>query len=113
MLIVGGILVPLWSWRSVFWFLTALALLLVLATLLVVRETLPAQERRAGGIRSALVDMVELLRTPGVPHSHAAVLGQLRDHVRVHLPTPMRSGPWKLAAFAWSPRAPARGPTAP
>lgn len=57
--IVGGWLLGWSSWRSIFWFLTAFALLLLLASLVLLPETHPATRRtplRPGALARAVVD---------------------------------------------------------
>lgn len=62
--IVGGILVPGFGWRSVFWFLSVLGLIMLTCVAVFVGESLPPQDRHTGGARRALGDMGALLRSP-------------------------------------------------
>lgn len=51
--LLGGITLALGgSWRSIFWVLTALAVLMLLAAALVVPESLPPERRSSGGLRT-------------------------------------------------------------
>ncbi|WIM67056.1 multidrug effflux MFS transporter [Corynebacterium breve] len=59
--LIGGVLVPTLGWRSVFWFLAILSAGLFAAALFLVPESLPAEERRPGGIKSSLHDMSALV----------------------------------------------------
>ncbi|MBV6697250.1 multidrug effflux MFS transporter [Kitasatospora aureofaciens] len=60
--IVGAQLLQVTSWRGTFGALTALGLLLVLAALGALRETLPAEARHGGGLGATLRTMGGLLR---------------------------------------------------
>lgn len=55
--LVGGVLVPLGGWRSVFWLLAGLSAVTALAVWAAVPESLDADARRTGGPRSTLADM--------------------------------------------------------
>lgn len=57
--LVGGALVPGIGWRGVFWVLTALSVVLWLLGLLFVHESLPVEQRRAGGV----IQLMSLIRT--------------------------------------------------
>lgn len=61
--IIGGVMIPSLGWRSVFWFLTVLATIMFFSVLFIVPETLPAEQRSAGGIRSSLSDVGVLLKS--------------------------------------------------
>lgn len=60
--VVGGLIVPAYTWRGVFWFLALLGALLTLAVWFVVPESLPADRRHGGGVPTALGNMGILLR---------------------------------------------------
>ena len=49
--LAGGQLLRLTDWRGVFWVLAAVGALLLLATIFVIDETLPARPRERGGLR--------------------------------------------------------------
>ena len=53
----GGAVVPFWGWRGVFWLLAVLSALTLVAVIAAVPESLRDEDRRAGGLRSTLVDM--------------------------------------------------------
>ncbi|MCT2057103.1 multidrug effflux MFS transporter [Dietzia cinnamea] len=55
--LVGGAVVPFGGWRSVFWLLAALAAVTAVGVAVAVPESLPAADRRAGGVRAALSGM--------------------------------------------------------
>lgn len=57
--LAGGAVVPLLGWRGVFWVLTILSVLLWLLALLFIHESLPKDQRRAGGV----AELVSLART--------------------------------------------------
>lgn len=59
--VIGGLIIPVFTWRGVFWFLAGFTALLCVGAALLIPETLPAESRRAGGVRSALADMRHLL----------------------------------------------------
>lgn len=63
--LVGSALFTSLGWRSVFWALTALAMLMLVAAALVVRETLPPEQRSTGGGARLRADVSRVLRTPG------------------------------------------------
>ena len=48
---IGGTLADLGSWRTVFWFLTAVGAAMVVAAFLGLPETLPPERRQPGGLR--------------------------------------------------------------
>lgn len=52
--LVGGQLLRITSWRGVFWLVAAIAALVLAATALGLRETLPARERSDGGLHARL-----------------------------------------------------------
>ena len=59
--VLGGELLRLVDWRGIFAVLTAIVLLLTLASTLQVRETLPPQQRTPGGLRQTLQQIRQLL----------------------------------------------------
>jgi DHA1 family bicyclomycin/chloramphenicol resistance-like MFS transporter len=59
--VVGGQLAEITDWRGIFGFLAAIGVLLLVACLLVFRETLPAELRVAGGLAQTGRDMRRLL----------------------------------------------------
>ncbi len=60
--IIGGQLLHVTDWRGVFVALSAVGALMLLASWLIVTETLPPQLRRSGGVAEALTTMGALLR---------------------------------------------------
>lgn len=62
--LVGGLIVPTLGWRAVYWFLAGLGITVLIAAFFVVSESLPREHRRAGGVRSAVSDMLALQRSP-------------------------------------------------
>ncbi len=48
--VIGGQVLRIGTWRTVFWVLTGIGVLLVVLTVLFVQESLPAERRTAGGI---------------------------------------------------------------
>ena len=59
--VLGGQLNRVTDWRGIFGVLAAFGLVLLLAGWFGVRETLPPERRRAGGLRATLVGFAELL----------------------------------------------------
>lgn len=59
--LAGGLIVPQFGWRAVFWFLAVLGVGTLIGNALLIEETLPPEERRAAGLRSAGRDMASLL----------------------------------------------------
>ncbi|SES30988.1 multidrug effflux MFS transporter [Corynebacterium cystitidis] len=62
--IVGGLMIPSLGWRSVFWFLAALAAIMFVSVFFLVPETLPESERSSGGVKASLRDIRVLLNNP-------------------------------------------------
>lgn len=63
--LIGGVLLSVGSWRSVFWTLAGLGLVLCVAALTTFPETLPADRRAVGvGVRPTVRRMIGLLRIP-------------------------------------------------
>lgn len=60
---IGGLLLGLLGWRSIFWVLAAIGVVAVIATLRIVPETLPPQARRQSRLVWALIASVRVLRT--------------------------------------------------
>ena len=59
--VIGGQLASVTDWRGIFVFLAAIGAVILVACLLVFRETLPAERRVAGGLRQTGRDMRRLL----------------------------------------------------
>jgi DHA1 family bicyclomycin/chloramphenicol resistance-like MFS transporter len=59
--VIGGQLATVTDWRGVFLFLAAVGVLILMASLVVFRETLPAERRVAGGFSHTLNDFRRLL----------------------------------------------------
>ena len=59
--VIGGQLATVTDWRGVFLFLAAVGVLILVASLVVFRETLPAERRVAGGFSHTLNDFRRLL----------------------------------------------------
>ncbi len=59
--VIGGQLAAVTDWRGVFLFLAAIGVAILLASLLIFRETLPADRRIAGGLAHTLRDFRRLL----------------------------------------------------
>lgn len=60
--IIGAQLLTVGSWRLVFWVLAGIGVLLTAATYLVIDESLPADQRTSGGLRSTLRSFIVVLR---------------------------------------------------
>jgi len=60
--VIGGQLANVTDWRGIFRFLAAVGAVILVAALAVVRETLPAQRRIAGGLAQTFGGFAELLR---------------------------------------------------
>jgi MFS transporter, DHA1 family, multidrug resistance protein len=63
--LVGGQILVRFGWRAVFWTLAAYALVCLAAVLLLLRESLPAEQRSLGGVGEALRVYARLLRDGG------------------------------------------------
>ncbi|MGT2426534.1 Bcr/CflA family efflux MFS transporter [Amnibacterium kyonggiense] len=59
---IGGLLLPFGGWRAIFWFLAAIGVLMTVAAVGGIPETLPADRRRPGGLRQLVARSGELLR---------------------------------------------------
>lgn len=62
--VIGGLLLGLGPWPLIFWFLAGLAVVLIVATLVVLPETHPPADRTPLRIGALLRDLVEVARTP-------------------------------------------------
>ncbi len=62
--LVGGVLGPALGWRSVFWFLAAVNVVMVAIVVFMVPETLPPEKRSTGALRNLLPNIGRLLRRP-------------------------------------------------
>ncbi|QSB15381.1 multidrug effflux MFS transporter [Natronosporangium hydrolyticum] len=71
--VVGGLILIPGTWRTVFWAITALGVVMLLAVLTGIPETLPAQRREPGGLRPTWGRMADLLRDAPF-RRHVAVL---------------------------------------
>ena len=58
----GALLAATGSWRPMFWLLAAISLVLALATFRAIPETLPAERRHTGGLRSTGRAFIDLAR---------------------------------------------------
>lgn len=58
---LGGVILTVGDWRSIFVFLAAIGILMVASILLGIPETLPPERRHAGGLGNALARMKDLL----------------------------------------------------
>ena len=58
---IGGLILTVGTWRTIFWCLSALGLVMVLAVAARLPETLPPSERHPGGLASTGTRMVDLL----------------------------------------------------
>jgi DHA1 family bicyclomycin/chloramphenicol resistance-like MFS transporter len=59
--VIGSVILTFGSWRSVFWALVGFGVLMVLAVLFRMPETLPVSERHPGGLAATLNRMSDLL----------------------------------------------------
>lgn len=60
--IFGALVITTAGWRDVFWVLAGMGALMVLTALWWVPETLPVERRHAGGLRTSLAGIGEVLR---------------------------------------------------
>ena len=60
--VVGGQVLRVGTWRTVFWVLAGIGAALAVATWLVVRESLPAERRSQGGVRAVFSAFAVVLR---------------------------------------------------
>ncbi|WP_230930446.1 multidrug effflux MFS transporter [Dietzia aurantiaca] len=56
----GGAVVPFGGWRGVFWLLAGLSAITLIGVIAAIPESLNAEDRRAGDLRSTLADMREV-----------------------------------------------------
>jgi MFS transporter, DHA1 family, multidrug resistance protein len=63
--VIGGQILRVGTWRTVFWVLAGIGLVLMVLSFLIVRETLPAQRRSGGGLPATLAAFATLLRDRG------------------------------------------------
>jgi DHA1 family bicyclomycin/chloramphenicol resistance-like MFS transporter len=59
---IGGVILSVGDWRSIFVFLAAIGALMVTGVLVGIPETLPPERRHAGGLGNTLARMKDLLR---------------------------------------------------
>lgn len=60
--ILGGLILRATSWRGVFFVLTGIGILLFLATLIILPETLPLKKRISGGLQATAAEMGRICR---------------------------------------------------
>ncbi|HET8993033.1 MAG TPA: multidrug effflux MFS transporter [Rhodococcus sp. (in: high G+C Gram-positive bacteria)] len=60
--LIGGAIVLSVGWRAVFWFLAAMSVLMLVAIVVFVPESLPADKRKAGGIGAMARELGTVLR---------------------------------------------------
>jgi DHA1 family bicyclomycin/chloramphenicol resistance-like MFS transporter len=60
--VIGGQVLEVTTWRGIFVVLAGIGAVLLVAALVGLRETLPAERRRAGGVRATAAMMASLLR---------------------------------------------------
>lgn len=80
----GSILLVAFGWSSIFWVLTIVAILMLLATWKWVPESLSRRQRTHGGILSALTDYISLLRQRefmGYTFSGSFIMGGLFTYI--------------------------------
>ncbi|WP_395725322.1 multidrug effflux MFS transporter [Nakamurella sp.] len=63
--VIGGQILRVGTWRTVFWVLAGIGVVLLVLSFLIVRETLPAQRRSGGGLPATLTAFGILLRDRG------------------------------------------------
>jgi DHA1 family bicyclomycin/chloramphenicol resistance-like MFS transporter len=63
--VIGGQVLRVGSWRTVFWVLAGIGLVLLVLAAVVVKETLPPERRAAGGLTSTLQAFGSLVRDRG------------------------------------------------
>lgn len=61
---VGGLILAVSTWRTVFWVLTAVTLLMAAAVFVLVPESLPAERRHSGGLRTVGRGVAAMVRRP-------------------------------------------------
>ena len=60
--VIGGQVLRVGTWRTVFWVLTGIGVLLLILSAIVIKETLPPERRSAGGFRVTLQSFGTLVR---------------------------------------------------
>jgi DHA1 family bicyclomycin/chloramphenicol resistance-like MFS transporter len=60
--VIGGQVLEVTTWRGIFLVLAAIGAVLLVAAMVGLRETLPAERRRDGGVRATAATMASLLR---------------------------------------------------
>ena len=63
--LMGAVILQLSHWRVSFWVVAALGVAMIIAVLVAVPETLPAQQRHAGGLRTFVAAGHQVLRNRG------------------------------------------------
>ncbi|WP_448851582.1 multidrug effflux MFS transporter [Corynebacterium sp. 335C] len=62
--VIGGLIIPVAGWRGIFWTLALVNVAMILVSLFVVPETLPADRRSPGAVRGLLPGIAGALRVP-------------------------------------------------
>ena len=74
--VLGGLIIPTFTWRGVFWTIAAVNLAQILIAWRFVPETLPPEQRTRGTLRTIFPRMVQCLRRPAfLGYMFAAGLG--------------------------------------
>ena len=74
--VLGGLIIPTFTWRGVFWTIAAVNLAQILIAWRFVPETLPSEQRTRGTLRTIFPRMVQCLRRPAfLGYMFAAGLG--------------------------------------
>ncbi|GAA3815531.1 multidrug effflux MFS transporter [Cellulomonas soli] len=60
--LLGGALAPQIGWRGIYWVVTGVSALMAAAAVLIVRESLPVEERHRGGLAGLGRDMASIVR---------------------------------------------------
>ena len=63
--VIGGQVLRVGTWRTVFWVLAGIGVLLLVLSLVIVRESLPPDRRSAGGLRATRTAFAALVRDRG------------------------------------------------
>ncbi|MDL2226900.1 multidrug effflux MFS transporter [Deltaproteobacteria bacterium OttesenSCG-928-M10] len=82
--LLGGLLLGLWGWPSIFWILVMLAALALLFSLIVIPETLPAESRAkltAGNVAKNYWQVLKNRRFLGMSLSAGLVMGTLFGYI--------------------------------
>jgi MFS family permease len=64
---IGGLILTVGTWRTIFWSLSGLGVVMFVAVAARLPETLPPSERHRGGVTATWARMVDLLGTSGLP----------------------------------------------